>query len=297
MGVSRWREGRVLKSKTNVDGSQCGLDGVVRRTLTQQGACIAGVLAVALACSSMRTYAGPNADEIIARSVEATQRDWDADPRYDCTERDRDGNNSKTYRDYMIEGSPYQLLIAINGKPLSPSDEANEKRKMQDAVAHRKAESPGDRQARIAKHQEQRTRDHEMMEQLTKAFRFRLAGSTRLDGHEVYVLDATPRPGYQPTDARTQVLTGMRGKLWIDTKTFQWVKVEARVIHPVSIDGFLARVEPGTRFELEKTPVDQGVWLPKHFSLRSRAQVLFVFGHSQSDDDTYLGYHPQKQQF
>jgi len=30
----------------------------------------------------------------------------------------------------------------------------------------------------------------------------------------------------------------MEGKLWIDEKTFQWVKVEATVIRPVSIEGF-----------------------------------------------------------
>jgi hypothetical protein len=47
----------------------------------------------------------------------------------------------------------------------------------------------------------------------------------------------------------------MQGKLWIDKDSFQWVKVEAQVMHPVSIEGFLAKVEPGTHFELEKEPV------------------------------------------
>jgi hypothetical protein len=43
----------------------------------------------------------------------------------------------------------------------------------------------------------------------------------------------------------------MEGTLWIDKKTFQWVKVEATVIRPVSIAGFLAQVQTGRRFELE----------------------------------------------
>jgi hypothetical protein len=42
--------------------------------------------------------------------------------------------------------------------------------------------------------------------------------------------------------SESKVLTGMEGKLWIDKKTLQWVKVEATVIHPVSIGGFLAEV-------------------------------------------------------
>jgi len=93
------------------------------------------------------------------------------------------------------------------------------------------------------------------MQQLTEAFDFTLAGEERMGNHRVYVLDATPRAGYKPPNTETEVLTGMQGKLWIDKKTYQWVKVEAEVIHPVSIAGFLAKVEPGTRFELEKMPV------------------------------------------
>jgi hypothetical protein len=87
-----------------------------------------------------------------------------------------------------------------------------------------------------------------------------------------------------------QVLTGMRGQLWIDQKTFQWVKVVAEVVHPVSIGGFLARVEPGTRFELEEAPVGDGIWLPSHFSEKSDAKVLHVFNHASQDDETYFDY-------
>ncbi|MFY9690267.1 MAG: hypothetical protein WA369_17520 [Candidatus Acidiferrales bacterium] len=260
---------------------------------------IVGLGIAILLCSAMKRESAPRlaAPEIISRSVEAIKHDWEMGPQYDCKERDRTGDGSKTYEDLMIDGSPYQLLIAVHGKPLSPEQQANEKQKMQDEIAKRKAESPQDRAQRIAKYEEQRKRNHALVEDLTKAFDFKLSGEGRLDGHHVYVLDARPRPGYQPDSKQTQVLTGMKGKLWIDTATFQWVKVEAEVIHPVSIDGFVARVEPGTRFELEKTPVAKDVWLPKHFSMRSHAKIFFVFGKSSADDETYFDYHPQKQQF
>jgi hypothetical protein len=64
-----------------------------------------------------------------------------------------------------------------------------------------------------------------------------------------------------PSRTESQVLPGMQGRLWIDKKTFQWVKVTARVISPVSIEGILAKVERGTYFELENMPVAEGVWL------------------------------------
>jgi len=247
-----------------------------------------------LLCSAMRRRPGLDATQIISRSVDAIKHDWDADPQYECKERDRTSDGTKTYEDLMIDGSPYQELIAVNERPLPPDQQAAEKQKLQAAIAKRKAESPQDRAQRISKYEEQRKRNHALIQDLTKAFDFKLAGEGRLDGHRVYVLDARPRPGYQPDSNQTQVLTGMKGKLWIDTATFQWVKVQAEVIHSVSIDGFVARVEPGTRFQLEKTPVAKDVWLPRHFSMRSHAKIFFVFGKSSSDDETYFDYQPQK---
>ena len=71
---------------------------------------------------------------------------------------------------------------------------------------------------------------------MTTAFDFGLVGKRVLNGHKVYVLKATPRKGYNPPDRDSEVLTGMQGTLWIDQQTFQWVKVEAHVIHPVRIE-------------------------------------------------------------
>jgi hypothetical protein len=65
------------------------------------------------------------------------------------------------------------------------------------------------------------------------------------------------------------------------------------VIHPVSIEGFLAEVEPGTRFELENLPVGDGsTWQASHFSMRSNAKVFHVFARESSEDDTYTDYSP-----
>jgi len=232
-----------------------------------------------------------NADAIIQRSVEANKRDWEAAPKFDCSERDRTHDGAKTYQDTMISGSPYQQLIAVNGKPLTPAQTAEEKRKLENTISERKNESPQKRAERIAKYEDERKRDQSMMNEMVKAFDFKLLGETKLNGHAVYFLRASPRHGYKPANMETQALTGMQGKLWVDKKTFQWVKVEADVTHPVSIKGFLAQVEPGTYFELEKIPVAPGIWLAKHFSMRSRAKVLKLIPKNSEEDVTYFNYH------
>lgn len=250
---------------------------------------------LALAITLIAFTAGSSAQNdtraIIQRSVEANAVDWKAAPDYDYFERDQQpGGGTKTYDELMISGSPYERLIAINGKPLSPERQAEEQRKLDATVLQRRNESEWERAERIAKYEKDRKRDQLLMEQLTKAMDFVLVGQQKLNGYDVYVLKATPHPGYQPPNMECEVLTGMQGELWIDKKTFQWVKVQAQVIHPVSIEGFLAEVEPGTRFELEKMPVEDDIWLPKHFAMKSRAKIFFLFPHRSQADEAYYGY-------
>jgi hypothetical protein len=85
----------------------------------------------------------------------------------------------------------------------------------------------------------------------------------------------------------------MEGTLWIDRDTSQWVEVEAHVTRPVRIVGFLAEVEPGTHFELEKKPVagNENIRMAAQFSMKSRARVMLLFPHHAEEDDTFFDYH------
>ena len=138
----------------------------------------------------------------------------------------------------------------------------------------------------------ERGQDHAMMKEMVEAFDFTPAGEEHLAGREVWVLNATPKPGYVPHNHEGRVLMGMKGKLWIDQATYQWVKVDAQVVRPVSFFGFFARVGPGTRFVLEQEPVNDNLWLPKHFSVNVVASALGFIDESSIEDDTYRDYRP-----
>jgi len=233
----------------------------------------------------------PDVKAIIARSVGVTDADWDAAPRYDFTETDRGPHGTLTYDVTTIRGTPYNRLTMENGKPLSAEESRKEEQKLERTVAERNAESSGETARRIAKYQRGRDRDHLMMSQIAKAFDFRFVGKQTVEDHQVWVLKATPHAGYQPPTMQAEALTGMNGTLWIDTATYQWVRVEAHVIQPVSIGGFLARVQPGTFFKLEKAQVAPGIWLARHFVMRSKAEVLWVFRNRQAADESFSDYH------
>jgi hypothetical protein len=232
----------------------------------------------------------PPVNTIIQRSVAASDRDWLAAPDYTYLETDRSHDGSRTYRVSMIVGSPYRELVRVNGEALPPVAQAREQHKLDQITERRRRESPSERAHRVAAYRTGRERDHQMLNQLTKAFNFRLTGTESLGSRSVYVLDASPRPGYVPPARDTRVLPGMRGKLWVDTQTFQWVKVEAQVVHPVWIAGFVARVDPGTRFALDYSPVNDDIWLPTHYQMTARAKILMVFSHNDQADQIFTDY-------
>jgi hypothetical protein len=252
--------------------------------------CIYGLWLVALALP-LWCVAQDDVAEILRRSTEANDRDWAATPEFDNYECDHTSNGDKTYSVTMLYGSPYERLIALNGQNLDAAGQKEEQKKYEKVSFERKHESPQKRAQRIAKYEAGRKRDYTLLQQMTTAFKFQLQGKQTLDGYEVYVLKATPRPGYRPPDRDSQVLPGMEGTLWIDQKTYQWVKVEAHVIRPVRIDGFLAEVEPGTRFEVEKRPVTGDIWLFSHYSMAAKARVILMFPHNEKEDATYFDYH------
>jgi len=151
------------------------------------------ILVVTLAAAS---FAQPDVDTIIQRSVEANAEDWKTAPDYEYFERDwQQGGGTKTYEERMVFGSPYEALVAVDGKPLLPEQQTEEQQKLEAAIVRRQKEPQEERAQRITRYEKERKRDHLLIEQLTKAFDFKLVGEQSMGPYEVYVLKAIPRRG------------------------------------------------------------------------------------------------------
>lgn len=242
----------------------------------------------------------PDAASVVRKSVSVNDGDWAAQPQYSHTERDVDvkvgqddkasEKQQKTYRVMMIDGSPYNQLIALNGEPLAPLQKSQEAAKLKAEIARREQQSPGARSARIQKYQKERAEEHLLMNEMAKAFTFKLSGEESIGGHACYVLDAAPNPDYRPPVAKAKVLTGMKGRLWIEKDSYHWAKVHAQVFEPVEFGLFVAKVRPGTQFELVQSPVADGTWLPSHFSESVDARVLGIYSIRSRSDEYYSDY-------
>jgi hypothetical protein len=257
-------------------------------------------LCLGIGCSCLLAPAViPTADaqsppqQMIKHSIAATESDWKASPHFTYVERDVDlkGGNRicKTYTVLVIDGSPYNRLIAIGDKPLSAEEQAREGEKLRKEIARRANESPAECSKRLAEYQKSRQRMFTLVEEMANAFDYRFIDEEELEGHPVHVFEALPRPGYQPRSREARVLTGMKGKLWIEKDTCRWVKVEAEAFKPVWLGYFIAQISPGTHFMLEQSPVVDNLWLPDQFNVQANVKI-FGLKKTYVHDETYSEY-------
>jgi hypothetical protein len=216
--------------------------------------------------------------------------DFDAALAFGYCERVRDDDGTKTYEVSLLDGSPFKRLIRVDDRPLAANAAEKERRRFEDAKTKRGDESPDDTAARIADYKKDFERAHRILQQMPRAFQYTLQGTQKTGGYTAYVLGAVPKENYDPPSTEAEVLTGMRGQFWIDTKSYQMIRAVARVLKSVTIEGFLATVQPGTQFELEQQRVEPDLWLPTHLQIRTHSRIVFFFHHYIHEDRTFFNY-------
>lgn len=266
---------------------------LTRFLLLQAIALPIGALAV---CGQAMAQCEPeNVPDIIQRATAAMQSDWNAFPGFAFVERDSETSKGvtvvKTHRVFMIDDSDYYMPIAVNDKPYTAEQMAQEHGRLSKEVDRRDHETPKERHRRSERYWKERNQTRILLEQYVKAFDFTLAGEEVINEHSACVLDAKPRPDYRPPNREAKILTGMQGRMWIDDHNFHWLKAEADVLKPVSILGVAVRVLPGTHMELQMAPVSQSLWLVSCFSVIVKASVLWM-SHDQADVTSWSGYRP-----
>ncbi|HEY1219331.1 MAG: hypothetical protein ABSE42_18840 [Bryobacteraceae bacterium] len=230
-----------------------------------------------------------DAREIVRRSIELDRKNEAIARNYTFLERDetrmvdRSGKPKKapearTFDVTLLEGSPYRRLVERNDRPLPPPEERKEQDKLRRSIDERRKETPAERQNRIAEWDRKQQRQRAPFQEIPDAFDLRLAGEETLNGRDVYVIAATPKPGYKPKLAAAAYFPKIKGKLWIDKRDNQWVKGEIETLDTISFGGILVRLAKGSRAAFEQTRVNDEVWLPRLITVDVSARLLLVAG-------------------
>src|SRR5712692_686119 len=235
-----------------------------------------------------------DASQIVAPSLAATERSWEARGHYTYMERDEDrrldsqglvkSENVDITRMMLVNGARFEQLLEHNGQLPSATDQ----RKSDEDLNKLKHETPDEQTARLRKDQESRS----FLRDVLEAFDFQLIGEEVVDGRPAYVLQATPHPGYHAHGKYGKMFSKVEGKLWVDMQNFGWIKVDGQVTQSFSMGLFVARVQPGSHIILEQTCVGDAVWVPKRLEVRASARILFLKSLDLDRNITYSEYFP-----
>src|SRR6185312_634767 len=91
------------------------------------------------------------------------------------------------------------------------------------------------------------------------------------------VLDYKPNPKFNPPTTMSEALTGLEGRMWIDAKSRNLVRMEGTIFRGVNFGwGMLAHIYPGGKLVLEQTDAGNGRWIFTHFTQQVRVRALMV---------------------
>jgi len=252
----------------------------------------AALLALGVSC----LVCAQDATDIIRQSVERDATNFERFKNYTFLERVEErqyGRNGKlsskeiqTYEFMVLGGRPYGKLVERDDKPLPAKEARKEQEKVEKESAKRQRESESDK----AKEDKDRSEERRYLREVPELFNLTLQGTDQIDGRPVWVIGAQPKPGYKPKIKRAEILTHLRGKIWVDQADYQWVKTEAEVIDPISFGLGLVKLDSGAVLNFEQVRVNDEVWLPSLISVRADARLVYLKKLREELDITYRDY-------
>src|SRR5579871_3951977 len=253
-------------------------------------------IVLTLALSLIAAAQAPDAQAIIRKSLDRDFYNFNSVKDYTYVEREEDREydgsgklkktESETDEILILGGRPYEKRIAKDDKPLSEKDARKEQDKMDKESAKRAHMS----KAEVAKIEKERQEERAYLREIPDAFDFKLLDDDVISGKPAWVIQADPKPGYKPKDSKANLLTKIRGKIWIDKGEYHWVKMEAQVLDTFGFAMNLLRIGAGSRMTFEQARVNDEVWLPSHILVHGDARLAYIKKVHAEIELTYRDY-------
>jgi hypothetical protein len=196
----------------------------------------------------------------------------------------------KTFDISFYYGEEYSRLIMVDDKPLDDKQKKKEDEKLEKFLAKYRNESEEDRQKRRDKERKDRQESRAYRLDVANAYDFRIVGEEELEGVNTWVIEATPRKDFKPTQPHADMLKKIKGKMWIDKKEYNWIRVEAEATDTISFGLFLFRIHPGSRFNFQQLHLNNEVWLLRHLYLNGGARIALLKNEAIEQEDTFSNY-------
>ena len=184
------------------------------------------------------------------------------------------------------------LVIAYNGKPLTPAQRQQEQARVERFIIHPE-------ELRKKREQERASAEHTMriVRALPDAFLFEYAGEEPASagigraGEPLVKLKFQPNPRYQPPSHVEEVLTGMQGYVLVDPIRYRLACIDGTLFKEVGFGwGILGHLDRGGRFLVQQQEVGDDFWEISAMTLSFTGKILLVKNLSISSTETFSGF-------
>ena len=255
---------------------------------------------VAASASLAAALPAEDAREIVRRSVELDQVNWLRMKDYTWIARSTErhfGSDShvksteqSAWETLILDGEPYRRMLERNGRPLSLGEQKKVQEKLDKAAARLAKETPEQKQRRMADYETRRRKEREFLRQIPDAYDLRIEGEEQVDGRAAWVIAGSPRAQYHPAGRDARALSKIRGRIWVDKSSDQWVRLEAETTGTIALGLFLARLDPGARLVFEQARAGSELWLPKRLYMKGSGRLGLVVRIAMDEEIVWTNY-------
>ncbi len=247
--------------------------------------------AASFAGQSVSSYRDPA--ELVRKTVQNeinASNDVTAHFLFRSTKTTSKGSTTRIYVE--AKGATAGLLIAINGKPLTP-----EQRQEEDARNQRFISNPEELRKKREREREDDERSMRIIRALPDAFLYEFVGEEKgsegigRPGAPLLKLHFRPNPRYEPPSRVEEVLAGMQGYLLVDAATCRMASIDGTLFKTVGFGwGILGRLDRGGRFVVHQQQVDGNAWMVSSMILSFTGKILLFKNLSISSTEIFSGF-------
>lgn len=196
----------------------------------------------------------------------------------------RTGGHLWTEEDVEVDGGLLRRLVAVDGKPLTPAQQAEEDHRLQQLVANPSAFAEANRSR-----EKDEARVVQIIERMPREFLFQYEGQQGGCQRIAY----RPNPAYQPVSFEDRVVHNMSGFVDIQEPSMRLCSVNGHLLKTVDFGwGLLGHLTQGSGFDLSRSEVEPSVWRSTQLQMHFDGAILFFKSISRIQNTVRSNFQP-----
>ncbi len=228
------------------------------------------IIAFGASARAQETAISASAHELVERAVQNELNASGSNSHYMYLESKQTPQGSNLKQVAETKDGEVSYLLKMNGQPLSADQRRTEDAKMQKLL-----NDPDEQRRRLKNQKEDEKRATTLVRALPDAFVYEFDKPDPGDPPGTVKLKFHPNPNYNPPDRETQVLTGMAGLMYLDTKANRMKRLDGILIDDVNFGwGIFGKLYKGGHFDIHESDVGDGHWDVTYKNLDFRGKIL-----------------------